>query len=224
MKKLLFGLLATVAFLSNSFGQNNEFLKSELYGKYHNEFLKIYYEKYSNVKDKDFKIMFNDILSEFEKKYPDLISAQEKEFYAKRVDEIFGSNTKLTNLNFNDIFNRAAKKYYSPKLQEFLIDILNKNESPDIITDKISILKNDKTLSIIDLEEVKKFESVYISSQLYWENDFSNTENVVSKYKCNPHHQAFLADAGGMMFGGWGCLIFSAFVVDLQDQHGGGCI
>lgn len=190
-----------------------------MYGPYHNEFLEIYYEKYANQENKDFKVMCNNILTEFELKYPNLISEEEKFFYAERVDEIFGTNTKLENINFNEVFNNAASSYYSLKMQTFLIDIFEKNESPEIIYSRINTLRQDSTLSSNEIGELDKFESVLEASILFWQDRVSSKVQ-----KCNPKHQIFIGDAASMMFGGWVALIISAFVAESQDQHGGGCI
>lgn len=223
MKKLVFGIIATVLLSNLSFGQDTiKFIPANMYGAYHNELLQIYFEKYSSGKDKDIKVLYYQMLEEFEKLHPNVVSDEEKSFYENRLNEVFGSNTKISEMNFNEIYNKAAKEYYPPAMQDFFIDILKRNDSPEVTNDKIKILKENKSLTPNDLNEIAKFESIYAASQIFWKDRFSSTD--VSKYRCNPHHQILLADAFGLFMGGWTALILSAAVQESIDQHGGNCI
>lgn len=222
MKKLVFGIVATVLLANLSFGQDlNKFIPADMYGTYHNELLQIYFEKYNSGKDKDIKVLYYQMLEEFEKLHPNVVSDEEKKFYENRLNEVFGSNTKFSEINFNEIYNKAARKYYAPALQDFFIDILKRNDSPEVTNEKISILKEDKTLTPNDLNEITKFESIYKSSEIFWKDRLPNT-NVSNR--CNPHHQILLADAFGLFMGGWTSLLLSAAVQESIDQHGGNCI
>lgn len=222
MKKLVFGLIAMVLLTNVTFAQStSNFIEPQMYGTIYNEIMPIYIEKYKSEKNTDYNIVYSKVLSEIDKKHPNLISNDEKHFYVDRVKEILGENTDLVNQDFNTIFNKVVKKYYSLKLQSVLLNIFEKNQSSEDILNGINILSNDKELTNDDIQEIEKMKSVL--NVLITEAN-NNPSNTTLRGKCNPHHQQFIAGVAGMMFGGWGSLIFVAIVTEIQDQHGGRCI
>jgi hypothetical protein len=147
------------------------------------------------------------------------MSKEEKDFYAKRISEIMGENPDAKNFNFNTFINAAAKKYYPPAIQGFLIDVFTRNESVEVNLEKIRALKKQPGLSGYDIEELNKFESVLKASNEYW------PENQTPNSRCCARCQVMIADFAGEMFGHIGSVGYSVLVNYIQDTyHNGGCM
>lgn len=111
MKKILFGLIATVMFTGLSFGQNFEnFIKPELYGIYHNEVLKVYTEKHKGEKTSNFISLYDNLKNEFDILYPNAMTKEENTFYKNRIVSILGVEGNLNSSNYHEVTIIRNKK------------------------------------------------------------------------------------------------------------------
>lgn len=148
-----------------------------------------------------------------------MLSKEEKEFYAKRISEIIGTNTNAKTFNFNTVINAAAKKYYPTAIQGLLVDVFDRNESVAVNLEKIRSLKKKPGLSAYDIDELNKFESLLKASDEFW------GASQETSSRCCARCQVMIADYAGGMFGGLGSVGFSVLVNYIQDtHHGGGCM
>lgn len=225
MKKVIFGLIATVMFLNLSLGQNNEnFIKPEMYGTYHNELLEIYSKKDIRTETINFFNLYDNLKKEFDVLHPNVISNEEYLFYKNRLVSVLGENGNLNSTNFVEITIKGIKKYYTnEKTQLALISFIETPKAPSEVNIILQNLLNDKELNNSEINEVKKLVSVFNASIKYWNVPMNDNSSTV-EMKCNPKHQVYLADIAGCMFGGLGSIAYSWLVDEMQQQHGGGCI
>lgn len=223
MKKLLFSLIAIVMFGNFSFGQETEnFIKAEMYGTYHNQLLEVYTKKYKDVKTTNFIDLYDNLKKEFEILHPNVLTNEEYLFYRNRLISIFGKEGNLNSSNYHELTMKAIKMYYSPKTQKILINLLESPRAPEEVSVILQNLLEDKELPSSEINEIKKLQSVYLASVKFWPISTNNLDN--NKYKCNPKHQQYLADAFGCVWGGLGAIAYSWLIEEMQNQHGGGCI
>jgi hypothetical protein len=223
MKNLLFGVIATVLFSNLSFGQDQlNFIKPEMYGNYHNELLKLYSDKYSYEEIPAFSILYDNLKKEFDILHPNVLSDAENQFYKNRLIEVLGNETTLNSANYEYLTTKGIKKFYNPKIQIVLIDLLVNPKNPEEVINNLNILLNDESMNSNDVNEIKKLLSVYTSSIEFWKDNTSFKYDA--KKKCDPAHQVFFADLIGCMFGGIGSVGMSWAIYSIQQHNGGGCI
>ena len=217
--------LSTDKSFSKISSSNENFIKPEMYGVYHNELLGIYYKNHSINENISFKTIFKTILNDFRKIHSNTITEAEIAFYTNRIDEMIGENTLVSRVNYNTIITNSINKYCSVKLQDTFIDLLNNTQDPKTVLARVNSLMNDKTISKEDIDFLKKFKSVYHASMIFWKDkNISTTNKLISNSEqlvapCDPMHQVFFSDAVGCMFGGLGSVGMSWAIYTLQGGH-----
>lgn len=225
MKKLIFGLLATVLFGLIGYSQTNNFTPSSKYGELHNEFLKITREKFIINENSTIQEMFYFIVNEYNMKYSNELSDAELNFYIERINYAFGVNRKiksLTSEGMNEAYNKGVQKYGTQKLYAFQNDLLKRNESFEITLNKLNSLNKNNDLTVTEIDDINKMVSVLKASNEFWLVVYPNTQVVANR--CSPIAQRCLADLGGGWLGGWvGGTLCSSIVEYGQSTNGGGC-
>ena len=202
---------------------NDDFIKAEMYGIYHNELLKVHINLHNKVKKLNFISIYDNLRTEFDKLHTNSLTNEEYNFYKKRLISVIGENGELITENYKKITTKWIKKFYSTNIQLILLDLLEEPKSPDEVNVIFEKLISDKEVVASEKNELKKMLNVYNASVIFWGTNDTKVA-IESKVACNPAYQVFFADAVGCMFGGLGSVAYSAFVYSAQQQNGGGCI
>lgn len=192
MKKLLFGLIATVMFGNLSFGQ--EEIKLTDYGKYHNELLSLYFSKYSIADEESTDTFFDNLMGLTKEKYPGKFDKVD----VNELKSIFGRQ-KIINVDLTQIWNIRKKeleneKLLSPMIIQFADDIVEGKYSTSQVQEMILKLKNSKSISENDKNALIVLNSVLTDSQRYWASTSSDSNHSYGKWKISERE---LADALG---------------------------
>lgn len=84
-------------FSTVSFGENQEnFIKPEMYGVYHNELLQSYTKKFKKDEISDFIGFYDNLKKQFDILHPNVLTEEENKFYRNRLLEVIGSGTVMT--------------------------------------------------------------------------------------------------------------------------------
>ncbi len=237
MKNLLFGLIATVLFGNLIYSQENPSI-----GKVHNLVLSEYYINYQDDNISDL-VDLNKKLWDLNKKHNSLYFAQISELEMKNfTTNIFGC-TNSENFNYSNILNKHLSYLKENKIISESLYLLFKNindnmPSKDVISSMLNNFTVKKDISSSDKKIIDNFIDIFNYSDLFWNSH--GLQNVNLSARCNPASQVRFADAFGGLIGGvigagaggfgapfgafLGSQLYSAFVEEMQDQHGGGCI
>ncbi|MDR6968048.1 hypothetical protein J2X31_002063 [Flavobacterium arsenatis] len=198
------------------------------YGIYHNEILGIYLDKFSLSSEPTFTEVYNEILAEFELRYPNTLSQEERLFFEERIYTTFNSqNNNFNEDNYHSITESAIQTYYSPKLQTFFLPLLANPESPADVLNKLREFRRDNLLTTDEVLELDKFKNVLGQSALFWDDysikNPSAYNSLAQRGPCDPYYQIAFADAVGCMFGPLGSIGYSTMIYAMTKKKGG-CI
>ena len=193
MKKLIFGLIATVFMLNLSWGQIN----SREFGKIHNELV---LEYLNNNKDFDLnKVKMIDLINEFIKnfeiKHPNAITENDK----KEILEIFKNYTYASEYTYSG-FLKDNKDYLlknnkiSKNIYDFLSNTDTKNVNYELIKSEISKYQNTKGISNADIFAFEAANSVATSS-----NDLWNSNTTLAKARNHCNGRIIISDTGAAL-------------------------
>ncbi len=238
MKKILFGLIATVLFTSLLFGQNNIDI-----GKLHNEVLSVYYQQHGNEDIVDLVKLNNDLFQINAKMYPEEFKDITPEDIEKFTLDLFGTSD-AKNFNYRNRINylldlSVTQGHISIDLCVIYKTILAETLSKDAAFKKMDDFLMNSNVSTKDKQSIALLKSMYIASDQFWTSMQGSVGNSVIN-RCNPRTQVRFADGYGTLMGavigssfpGFGSYIggflggqgMSALIEHLQDQQGGGCI
>lgn len=194
MKKLIFGLIATVLFSISGSSQ----IKPSDYGFYHNEAIKLYNEKYlkgdiNNLSKTNFEKMTNDMLELMKEKYPNEFKNVNTSQLKNHFDYSLSLDKYDFSLNWKKNKEDYIKKGYITQKISYLIDdiTINGKDYNDIVK-IITIFKSENTLTERETNSVLVFESVLLASNNLWTE--SNIFNKTKKNPCTP--RVLISDAG----------------------------
>ena len=192
MKKLLFGLIATVMLSNLSFGQNQ--LNISDYGKLHNICIESYYKKYgTDIKDTNIKEMLNNQLLIMQAQYPE----QFKNLDINDLYNYFAPFNSVKDFNLSVMWgnykSKIMKKGDIPIGIIDLMDDLTKNTYDyDTVVLKVQTLKKDPSLNDTDIKRLNIFLNVLESSNQLW-NSKTGKRDVPCRYS------TIICDAGGSL-------------------------
>lgn len=204
MKKLLFGLIATIMLSVSSFSQSYSNLKPEEYGKIHNEIVDLFEKSGKDFSQYiDYKTFLVDLKNLVDNKYPNLVTNENiNELYSKFVKDISKPDF---NVNFKENLERLySKKTISTELYQGMKKIMESNS----FNEKILIINSLKKLNLTqtELNSLIVYDSILHSSQQYWETARVTRED-----------QIIAADAlGGFIWfytGPWAVLAAGAYSI-----------
>ena len=193
MKKLLFGLIATLFVINFSWGQ----IGSREFGKVHNELVLEYLK--NNVSFDLNKVKMNDLINEFirnfEIKYPNAISENDK----KKVLEIFKNYTFASEFTYSGFLREnkdslLKNNEISKNIYDFLSDTDSKNIDYELIKSEISNYQSIDGISSSDSFAFEVANSVANSSNDLWN---SNTGSVMNRNHCNG--RIIISDTGAAL-------------------------
>jgi hypothetical protein len=193
MKKILFGLIATVMFTGLSFGQS--VIKFSDYGLYHNEVLTDFSTKYGeNQKDVDFII--DEGLKIMQIKHPELFKNVDvllikRLFVVKNTNEFDFKkiwNTNKGNLSQNNI---------PLKVVGLIDEIVNNDLQYDEAIAKMDNFEKTNKLNSEEFNSLVAIRSVLVASNQYWNSVLAKNGSAKPK----PGSKTLIADfAGAAMF------------------------
>lgn len=176
MKKLLFGLIATVFF---GLGVNAQ-IKAEDYGKYHNDLINHFNSLGKSINDyKTIDEFTNDFYSVSIEKYPELKNDDEFLNFKKSFYKDFSSVERTTHFKI-----KVKELYISKSISKYTYDNLIKiidSNSYETALEIISEMEKSKNLKDAELNSIKAFKSVLISSNSLWNisGKKDNTDEVI---------------------------------------------
>lgn len=192
MKKLLFGLIATVMLTNLTFGQST--IKFSDYGFYHNEVLTEFTKKYGeNQKDIDFVIDESIVLMKI--KYPELFNdidglTIKKMFAVKNANDF--DYKKIWNSNKEALY---SNKVITKKIGDLINAIIEKNYSYEQAISAMDDFKRSNKLTSDESNCLTAIRSVLVSSNQYW-NSTAGKQRAGSA--------TLIADFAGLAMFGWG--------------------
>jgi hypothetical protein len=197
MKKLVFGLIATVMISALSFGQSE--VKFSDYGFYHNEGLRLYNKQFDINNEKDLNSALDNMAKVLEENYPEKFSNLD---VAKLKTLYEGYTTK--NVNVNKIWNDRKEVMYEEKtlpheIGNLMDSLLSGNVSYEDALVSINDLKKNENLTAKNINTLVIMESILKSSYSYW---------TLNSYR-SPHGAAFADLCGAIIFSE--TTIFAAF-------------
>lgn len=220
--------------------KNSEFLNID-YGKIHNESLNSYYKEYGFGKIENIQELTEKLYDITKSNNSKLFINDDKEqtvYFI--VNQIFGtSNISEYNYTINTkaLFLEISRTgLMSSRLANLFIEILEKNESKEIIFDQLREFSLKNKLTKKDQKYIDMFKSVYNASNKFWKE--KEELGLISFQKdsrdpCDPKLQVRIADvavgAAALALGGpLAALIASnaasALVEKMQADNGGNCI
>ena len=192
MKKLLFGLIATIIVSNLSFAQ--EVIKPSEYGFYHNEAVKVYNENYlqgniSKMNGKDAKQVITDLLTLMKQKHP-------KQFENVKISEYLQYFETPAKGNFDFFENWKNNKeiyikngFITKKVSLLLDDVIANGKDYKSIMNIVEVFKANNQLDENEKKCITVFQSVIENSNTLWYE--SNTFG--KKNPCTP--RTIIADA-----------------------------
>ena len=199
MKKVIFGLIATVLFLNLSSGQNTISYKE--YGFYHNEALLEFTKKHGE-NQKDVSFIVDESIKLMQIKYPNIFKDTDGS-EIKKLFEVQSANE----FDYKKIWNSNKETFYknnkiSERVGDLIDKIVNNNSSYD---EAIGLMNNFEKSNKLTLEETNGLiavKSVLISSNEYW-NQAKSSGTTEERHRAGSATLiADFAGAGMFMFAG----------------------
>ena len=175
MKKLVFGLIATVMFGFVGSAQNE--IKLSDYGFYHNEFLSMYFSNYKLTEEMNINTFIDHSIALAKQKY----SGKFENVDLKKLKGIFAGQT-IKDFDYLKIWNNRkaellSQNLLSPPIIQFIDDVNTNNYTIDEAIKLVTVLQNSKTISTSDANALIIGKSVMIASHNYWTSNGTNTTN-----------------------------------------------
>lgn len=214
MKKVIFGLIATV-FLSNlSVGQNIDINNPDNYGAIHNEIVSSFKKAGKTVSQYSTKELFiEDIYKLSVSKYPQIENFNNVKGLSSNFFTDFKKPDFDTNLNQN-----ITRLYQDKKISKILFDNLKIIIAEKSFDKSIEIINNLEKVNLDSNDKLalKIFKSVLISSNQYW----SSTSSTARIKYCRE-----IADGLGALiwFYSGPFSIVAGVVYSIAVEEGGGC-
>jgi hypothetical protein len=199
MRKVIFGLIATVLMVNLSWGQNN--MNFNDYGYYHNEALSEFVLKHGQdqtridfILDEGLKLMID--------KYPNIFSNAS----LKGVKEFFNVN-ETKDFNFKNLWNNnkniILKELKIPaEIYPLMDELINKEYDYETMIMKIQNFEKNEKLTNDGKNLIIVLKSVLISSNDYWNSYYK--KNSASLRRHRPGSATLIAD-----FMASGCFLFT---------------
>jgi len=222
MKKLLFGLIATVTVTNLSFCQTE--IQISDYGKIHNEIIELYYKNYgTDFKNVDFKTLLSNELNLMQNAHPDLFEGVD----ITDLNNSFAIFKSINEFDFLLFWNNYKSKIMQEKemssiMIEFMNDISKNNYDYQSLKSKIEKLKNNTNLSENDTKSIAIFSNILESSNDLWSNQTFNSN--LSRGNCCNDRIILMDCAGGLMFLAAGPVaLLNSAACSLAGAHSGCC-
>lgn len=194
MKKLVFGLIATVFMFNFSLGQ----IKSSDFGKIHNELVTAYLNKNKDLNLNNVKMIdvVNEFIKNFESKYPNTITENDK----KEIMEIFKNYSYALDFSYSEFLTKNKESLLkngriSKNIYDFLVITNTENINFDAIKNEISKFQNMNNLLKSDVFAFEVANSIAISSNELWNTNNSHTQRRVNH--CNG--RIIISDTGAAL-------------------------
>lgn len=192
MKKVIFGLIASVLFLNLSFGQNT--INFSEYGFYHNEAL-IEFTKKHGENQNDVSFIVDESIKLMQIKYPNIF----KDTNGSEIKELFAVKS-ANEFDYKIIWNTNKETFYENnriprRIGDLIDEIVNSDSSYDEAMELMTNFEKSNTLTSEETNGLIAIKSVLVSSNQYW----SSKATMAKKHR--PGSATLIADfAGAGMF------------------------
>lgn len=189
MKKLLFGIIATVLFSFTGNAQKE--IKLVDYGPYHNHILTIYFSKFNLKDEASLNIALDHLISIAINEYP----GQFDNIDIPRIKNIFLNQT-INGFDYFKIWNNRKnillkEKLISQNIVQLMDDSYSGKYTYEKLLETVTAMQSLKTTNTNDANALTVLKSVLISSHNFWISNGTNTSNRLSTKD--------LADIGGAL-------------------------